>query len=211
MSEETKPVEPEVKKVEDTTPEDKTKDAEIAAEHEGLKKLSTDELISIIAETRGEAKTRRLKTRELEDILKKQEDEKKLNEQVQLEKNQEWEKAYGTLKDETKDYTELKEFKQSYLEGCKDKVENIAKGLVKAEQELFEISSKNMSYNEQLTFLEKLVQNRAVKNVVDTTHSMGRTDGKDIKETKDKPNLFGNPGGVMAQVMNTLKQNRQQT
>jgi len=209
MSEEKKTVEPDAK-VTDVTPDDKkqnnnvplTEDKDL---NEGLKKLSTEELIDIIRETRGEAKTRRLKQRELEDVIKKNSDEKKLSEQAQLEQNQEFEKLYGSLKEDTKDYGELKEFKKNYLETCKEKVENLNKGLTTAEQELFELSSKNMSFNEQLIFVEKLIANRVVKSDIDKTQDMGRSDGSDVKLPGQNSVPFGNNGGVVSSVMSALK------
>ncbi len=176
---------------------------------DGLEKLSVKELVDIIHETRGEAKTRRLKQRELEEQIQKNADERKLNEQKQLEANQEWEEAYNKLKEETGDYGDLKRFKESFEKECQVEIEKILPTLTDPEKEIFELSSKTMSISDKILFIKKLIENRPpAKSSVDNTQSTGR--GSPQVSNADTVKVpFGNTQSVIGNLLETLKAKRQ--
>ena len=160
-------------------------------EHEALKALPVEELINIIAETRGEAKKYRLQKKELKEQVSSYEQAKTEAEQEQLKKNNEWQKLFEQKQEETADYEELKEFKTNYLEKCKNDVEERKSQLTKADEEVFALSAKNMTYDEQLDLINKLLKNRQSNVVIDTTQSTTRTN-----KTEEKPkNPLRSPGG----------------
>ena len=173
-------------------------------EHEALSKLDPAELVKIIAETRNEAKTRRLKAKTLEEQINTINKEKSEAEQKKLEENQEWQRLFEKQKEDTADYEELKEFKTSYLETCKQEVESSKSSLTKAEMELFELSSKNMTYDEQLNFIKKVVSTRAPVSVIDSTQSTTRNND----DGKTKKKLFpgsGNQDSILDGLKNARK------
>ncbi len=153
-------------------------DPDIEAQNSALQKLSTDELIGIIRETRSEAKTRRLKAKELEGKITDIEKQKLLDEAVSLEKNQEFEKLYNGIKENTKDYDELKTFKQTFLESCEKEVEELKKGLTIAEVELFDLSSKSQSFDNQVKIIKKIIENKNSTSPIDPVQSTYRNTGK---------------------------------
>ena len=115
----------------------------------------------------------------------------KLDKQAELEKNSEWEKLLTEYKEETKDYNDLKEFKQSVLERSKLEVEDNIKHLTDAEKDLFTLAAAKMTYDEQLAYLKKIVGNRQPTTVVDPTQSTVRTNIKDENNNKNKPVFMG--------------------
>jgi hypothetical protein len=159
------------------------------AENDSLKKLPVDDLVEIIKETRSEAKNRRLKYKELEGKLATYEEQKKQEEIEQLEKTNEYKALYEKIKEEHGDYDELKEFKQASLEKAKEQVENNRKNLTKAEEDLFAMASKGMTYVEQQEYIAKLITSRTPGITVDNTQSTTRTN----KEQKEK-NPLRSPG-----------------
>jgi hypothetical protein len=171
---------------------------------EGLLALGKDQLVEIIRETRGEAKTRRMKQRELEAQVKTIQDQIELNKQKELESKQEWEKAYNELKEKTKDYPDLKDFREAYLKECSAEIEKLIPNLTKPEQELFELSKDKMSVNEQIVFIKKLVDNRPAAPVTDNTQSTGR--GGQPAPKVMVP--FGNTTSVVGKVMESLRAKR---
>lgn len=187
----------------DTQKNDNT-DKNIKEDDSKLNELSKDELTKIISDTRAEAKNRRLKNKELETKLEEINNTTKLNEQVQLEKNEKWEEAYNKIKEDTKQYDEFKNFKTSYLETCKEKIDEVKPKLTKAEQELFDLSSENMSFDNQLKFIDKLINNRQEKTNIDNTQSTARGGNENI--LTDKPIIpFGNARSVIGKLMSSLK------
>lgn len=174
---------------------------DIYERHPGFKDATKEDTLLALEKTMSEAKSRRLQVRELEEKLKSFEEQTKQKELQELEQKQEFEKLYGTLKDETKDYEELKEFKTNYLNQCKEKIDNIKNGLTKAEAELFDLSAKHMPYDEQMAFIEKLVGNRAVSTAVDKATSIAR---KNDEKPDVKIPAFGNPGGTQNLIMQGL-------
>ena len=145
--------------------------------NEGLLTLSKDELVNIISETRGEAKSKRLKLRELEGTISQRDKDAKLAEQAILEKNQEWETAYNKLKEETNDIEGLRTFKQDYITNCQNKVDEITPTLTTSEKEIFDISSKTLGYDAQLELIGKLVAGRPASKIdIDPTQTTARSD-----------------------------------
>ena len=163
-------------KPEETTEDNKTKKQFIP--NAELGNMSTEALIEEVIATRSEARERRLERKDLEGKLSEIEEKKKADAQTQLEKNQEWEKAYAKLKDETKDYTDLLGFKNNHLESCKAKVDTILPTLSEADKELFELSAKGHSYSTQLDIITKMSGRKAPQvSKVDTTQSISRVTG----------------------------------
>lgn len=171
-------------------------DNTIGAEHESLKKLPVEDLVSIISETRSEAKKRRLENKELKETLVGYKTEQEKAEEEALKKNNEWQGLYEKRLEETKDYDDLKQFKAEQLEIAKDKVEQNKNNLTKAELEIFDLASKNMTYTEQKEYISKLLENRSPSITVDNTQSIARTN-KD-KETKKNPLRPGDQDPVLA-------------
>jgi len=151
-------------------------DAQISnQENAGLENLSKEELVKIVHDTRAEAKNRRLNQRDLEDKLKEKEKEAELQKQTELEQKQEFEKLYNEHKEKTKDYDDLKTFKENYIKQSEEKIEKLLPGLSAEEKELYDISAKTMTIEDRMTFIEKLKN----KNVtVDSTQSTGRASDK---------------------------------
>jgi len=186
----------ETTQVTETTPEVKPDDS--------LSKLNAEELISIIHETRTEAKNRRLTNKELTEKMGSIEAQTKLDETAALEKNNEWQKLHEQYKDETKDYEDLKAFKISYLEKCKADLEILTKGLTQAENELFELSANNRGYDEQIVIAKKLLANRKADSVIETTQSAART-GETGTPPSNTTVPFGNNGTVTQMAMKALE------
>lgn len=178
-------------------------DTDIADQNAELKKLSPDELVEIIRSTRSEAKTRRLKAKELETKIEAADKKSKLDAAVALEKNSEFEKLYTNLKTDTGDYEDLKKFKTTFLEDCQEKVETHKKELTVGEVELFDLSAKGQTFDNQLKIIVKMIDNKKGASQIDTAQSTYRTSGvtytkedllKDTKlmaEVKEKnPTLY---------------------
>lgn len=169
-----------------------------------LLSLSKERLVDMVHEGWSESKKRRLKLRETESKLDEIQREKDAERQKALEDNQEWEKLYKDKTESTKDYEDLKEFKQNYLTKCKENVNKMLPQLTKAENELFELSSKNMTYDEQIAFIEKLVSNRNTTSLVDNTQSTKRTNGNDDGQAPEQRTPFIKPKSPFDNVMNIL-------
>lgn len=145
-----------------------------AAEHDALKALPVDELVNIIAETRSEAKKRRLQNKEIQDKLAEIENQRKLDEESQLEKKNEYQTLYNKLKEETADYGDYKSFKESYLEECQSKVDEAMKKLDKNQLDLFEEAADGKSSDKKLKLIKKLILTKPVTSVIDTTQTTHR-------------------------------------
>jgi hypothetical protein len=161
-------------------------------EHEALKKLGVDELIGIIAETRSEAKQRRLKAKELEEKMALIDQENKQKELKTLEETNQYKTLYEKIKEEYKDYDELKTYKQTILEKSKIEVENTQKQLTAAEKELYDIVATKMTYDEQLDYIKKLIASRQTASIIDTTQSVARSN----KVKEEVKNPLRSPGGI---------------
>lgn len=192
--------------VENTETQETQETKPINIEHESLKKLPVDELINIIAETRSEAKARRLKAKELEDRVAKIDAEKKQHEEEELSKKGEYEQLLKKYKEETADYHELKEFKTTYLEKCKMEVEENVKHLTDAEKELFSLASGKMTYDEQSQYLKKIVGTRQPSTIVDISQSTIRTN-KDKEEIKSPLRSRGASDPILEGLSKMSKQN----
>lgn len=185
---------------------------DIEQEHLKLTKLSPEDLINLVLETRSEAKKRRLRTRELEEEIAKREREQELNQQAELEKNQEFQKLYGDLKEKTSDYEDLKKFKQEYIENCKTEVEQLKNNLTKADLELFELTSKNQTYDQQLLIIKKMLLNKNSNSgtIVDPSQSVARsTEADEPNNNGNSPLPFGNTGSVTDKALKALAKLRQ--
>jgi hypothetical protein len=189
--------------IQDAQAEAQTLTPEIVAENNTLSKLPVSELIDIIKETRSEAKTKRLKNRELEGQILEINNAKKLAAQAELEKNSEWEKLLADYKEETKDYNELKDFKAASLEKAKVEVDESVLHLAPAEKELFDLASSKMTYDEQSSYIKKIVSNRPTNTIIDTTQSVGRKNNVKVEDTKNKPVFMGS--GNQNSALDTLR------
>ncbi len=178
-------------------------EAKKISDEDALSKLDKPVLAGMIKELRGEAKNRRLNQRELEAKINDIVAQRKLDDQKQLETNQEWEKAYNKIKDDTVDFANLKEFKDNYEKECQVEIDAITPTLTKAELEIFEISNKKMTVTEQGLFIKKLIDNRSTPAVIDNTQSIGRGGQTIVKDEGKLP--FGNTSSVMGKVLEGLK------
>lgn len=181
--------------------------------------LSKDanELVEQLLAVNKESKTRKFENRELQEQIKQFQQEKenfeKLKQaevQKELEKNQKWEEAYNNLKEQTAGYDDLKNFKMSYLNDCKQKIDNLIPTVPKAELELFELSADGQPYDKQLKILEKMINSRIKQApAIDNSQSTHRLNGANLtkedllkdtnlmaKVKKENPSLYDKFFGI---------------
>lgn len=161
------------------SPEDKFKN-----DHEQLFSLSKEELIKANIETRSEAKTRRLRTKELESKLAENERQKQLEEEKALEEKNEFKTLYEKTKEQYSDYDDLKSFKENFLEDCKKQIDDAIVKLSPADKELFELASEGKNYDAQLKIIQKLTNKKQSTSMTDTSQSTGRPTGQNYTKAE---------------------------
>jgi hypothetical protein len=139
--------------------------------------LEKDQLLDIIArldskihEVNNESKQRKLKLREFESKAEKEREES-------LRKTQEFETLYNELLEKTKDYEDLRSFKESVHAANEERLVELEKKLTAGEKEELSILS-DLSTDKKLKWIEMKVKNR---NMVDIDNSSSVQAGGSLK------------------------------